>query len=67
MGVDVHHYYELMTSLEEDGTLEIANKEGEKVLESINEHTVREALHFKEGHKDFSRHLTKVDKDKVFL
>ncbi|KAI5061272.1 hypothetical protein GOP47_0023777 [Adiantum capillus-veneris] len=41
--------------------------EGEKVQVAITEATVRDALKFAEGYKDLGRHLTDVDKDKIFL
>ena len=48
-GVDVQRAYELMTTIDSIGTADLTNKEGEKVVVSINENLIREALHFKEG------------------
>ena len=56
-----------MTSLNEDGLAEITNKDGEKVRVPINEHIIKDALHFKDGHEDLSRRLTEGERRKTFL
>ena len=67
-GVDVQRAYELMTSIDSIGsTAELTNTYGEKVVVTVNENLVKEALHFKEGYKDMKHRLTKSNHDKFFL
>ena len=66
-GVDVQRAYELMTTIDPIGTANITDLEGNKVVVSINENTVKEALHFRDGYEDMKHRLTKEDHDKYFL
>ena len=56
-----------MTTIDLIGRADLTNLEGEKVVVSINENLVKEALHFKEGYEDMKHRLTKEDHDRYFL
>ena len=56
-----------MTSLDKDVLAKITNKDGEMVSVPINKHIIKDALDFKEGYEDLSKHLSNTNKRKVFL
>ena len=66
-GVDMQRAYELMTTIDPIGTANITDLEGNEKVVIVNETTVKEALHFKEGHQDLKHRLTKDDHDRYFL
>ena len=66
-GVDVQRAYELMTTMNKDGTAKPTDKDGQKVIVPVNEAIIRDALKFKEGRKDLFHRMNEKDRGLVFL
>lgn len=65
--IDIKRAHELMTTITEDGLAEITNEADEVVSVPINENTFSEALHFKHGTEDLSKHLSDAERRRGHL
>ena len=54
-GIDVQRAYELMTSIDEIGTVTLTGEDGLPKMFAINEYIIQDALHFKEGYEDMNK------------
>ena len=59
--------YELMTTINEIGTVTLTGEDNQLRTVFINKHVVQDALHFREGYEDLNRRLTDAERSKVFL
>ena len=66
-GIDIKRAYELMTNIDEVGTVILIGEDGQPKMVVINEYIVQDALHFKEGYEVLNRRLTDSERSKVFL
>ena len=65
--VSLQRAHKLTNLLDEDKITKITNKYEKKVQFPINEHIFGDALHFKEGYEEVSRHLSNTYGKKVLL